>query len=112
MNFRTLNREATLHLMIVSSMVLAWGVTSFYFDSKVNNEVLSIISGLLLSPVYFFDNIFSMLSDIKIIGDPFRMFLLLWFIYLFPAMRLRPLLIVRDHPSSELKNWYKSRYSK
>ena len=112
MNFRTLNREATLHLMIISSMVLAWGVTSFYFDSKVNNEVLSIISGLLLSPVYFFDNIFSMLSDIKIIGDPFRMFLLLWFIYLFPAMRLRPLLIVRDHPSAELKNWYKSRISK
>ncbi|MBK8415315.1 MAG: hypothetical protein IPL22_13015 [Bacteroidetes bacterium] len=112
MNFRTLNREATLHLMIVSSMVLAWGVTSFYFDSKVNNEVLSIISGLLLSPVYLFDNILNMLSDIRIIGDPFKMFMLLWVIYLFPAMRLCPLLIVRDHHSTDLKNWYESRFSK
>lgn len=112
MNFRTLSKERTIHLMILSSMVLALGVTSFYFDNEVGNPVISVISQILLSPLYMMEELAGLFSSFHILGNPFLMFLFLWAVYLFPALRLHPLLMIRDHKTSDLKAWYNSRLTK
>ena len=112
MNFRTLSKERTIHLMILSSMVLAMGVTSFYFDNEVGNPVISVISQILLSPLYLMEELAGLFSSMRILGDPFLMFLSLWVIYLLPALRMHPFLMIRDHKTSDLKSWYNSRLTK
>ena len=112
MNFRTLSKERTIHLMILSSMVLAMGVTSFYFDNEVGNPVISAISQLLLSPLYLIQELAALFSSFRILGNPVLMFVLLWVVYLFPALRMHPFLMIRDHKTSDLKAWYNSRLSK
>ena len=50
MNIRTLTKEDTIHLVNISCMVLAWGVTCFYFDASASNSVVASLGDSLLAP--------------------------------------------------------------
>ncbi len=91
-------------------MLLSWGVTSYYFEAGVPNEVIDNLGYLLLLPVRLTDDLLNLFNQLTISGNPLPMFLVLWIAYALPLLRLYPLLMVKDHPVSDLKKWYENRY--
>jgi len=97
-------------MLIMGSMILSWGVTSYYFDRLVPNEVIENLCNLLLLPVSLIDNLLSFFTTVNISGNPVGMFIALWITYLLAAFRLYPIFMVKNHQVSDLKSWYQSRY--
>ncbi len=110
MNLRTLNKENSIHMLVLGSMLLSWGVTSFYFERLVPNEVVESLCNFLLMPVSLIDNILSFFTKANISGNPLGMFFALWITYMLPAFRLYPVFMIKNHQVSDLKSWYQSRY--
>jgi hypothetical protein len=91
-------------------MILAMGVTGFYFNAPGTSHVPQILSIALLFPInlvqiYGGKEILSL-----VIKNPSMMFLMLWISYSVIAVWLAPLLMVRNHTAEELHKWYKGRY--
>lgn len=111
MNLKTLNRTNAVHVLNMVSMVLAWAVTCYFFDSFVPNHAIEVIGDLLMFPVYFADLLLYSISGYSIAGNFNAMFLILWFSYSIPLTSCYPLLMVQNHEVSELREWYVSRSS-
>lgn len=110
MKLRTLNKENSIHMFVLGSMILAWGMTNYYFDRLVPNEVIENLCNLLLMPVNMIDNLLSFFTTVSISGNPLGMFVALWITYMIPAFRLYPIFMVKNHQVSDLKSWYQSRH--
>lgn len=106
MNHRTLNKEHSIHVVLMGCMLLSWGVTCYYFDNLVPNGVISDLSKVLLYPVKLTDNLLGNISNFNISGHPLWMFMVLWITYSIPALQLYPVFMIKNHGVSDLKSWY------
>ncbi|MBL0342498.1 MAG: hypothetical protein IPP71_17315 [Bacteroidetes bacterium] len=111
MNVRTLNKEHSIHMIILGCMLMSWGVTCYYFDTIVPNEVISEIGTFLLYPIKMADSILSLFSNNSVSGHPTGMFFVLWICYTILALKLHPIFIVKNHQVTDLKKWYENKFS-
>jgi hypothetical protein len=91
-------------------VILAIGVTGYYFDSLAANKAILSIGNLLLTPVYLSDYFLSPVLGFQFIGSHIKMFLVLWITFFLSAFHLSHLLVLTNHNASELKNWYHKKY--
>ncbi len=108
MNYKTLDKKDAINVLNTLSIIMAWGVTCYFFDSVVTNNAVEMISDLLLSPVYVADSIFQSFSDFSVSGNFNLMFIVLWLSYAAPLSVFYPVLMIRNHEANELKEWYLS----
>ena len=106
MNLKTLNKENAIHVLNLVSMVMAFGVTSYFFDTLVTNSTVKMLGNFLITPVQIADKVFTLLGTNAISGNFLIMFLILWISYAIPMSRLYPFLMVRNHNAEDLHSWY------
>ena len=111
MNLKTLDKHDAVHLLNILSMVMAWGVTCYFFEAIVPNHAIAVIGNVLMSPVYFTDILLNSFSNYSILGNFNLMFFVLWLSYAAPITVCYPYFMVRNHDVAELKEWYLSRTS-
>lgn len=111
MNLKTLDKSNAVHVLNIMSMVMAWGVTSYFFDSMVPNNPVEKIGTLLMLPLYFTDMVLSFFSNYSVLGNFNLMFFILWFFYALPITIYYPILMVKNHEETDLKDWYISKGS-
>jgi|SRR5688572_13980339 len=109
MTIKTLNRKDAVHILNMVSIVMAWGVTSYFFDSVVNSSTVRVLGEILMTPVVFTDKFLSLYTHISVSGNFTLMFLVLWISYALPLTKCYPFLIVKSHNAEELHSWYLSR---
>jgi len=109
MNLKTLNKENAIHVLNLVSMVMAFGVTSYFFDTNVTNSTIQMICNLLITPVHVADKLVTLLGSNAISGNFLFMFFILWISYAIPMSRLYPFLMVRNHNEEDLHAWYLSK---
>lgn len=111
MNIRTLSKEDTIHLINLSCMVLAWGVTCFYFDASAPTKAVASMGDALLSPFRFAEMFSHNFFNVPILKNPLVVFTVLWISYFLIGMHLSNFLMVKNHDARELKSWYFTRKS-
>jgi len=109
--FRTYSKETLVHFFCTASMVLALGVTGYYFDGPSSAHIPNFISRMLLFPLQLIINSGDAPFSGLITGNPTAMFLTLWTIYSLITVWMSPLLMVRNHSPEELRKWYSARLS-
>ncbi|HEX5003060.1 MAG TPA: hypothetical protein VFW78_11245 [Bacteroidia bacterium] len=90
-------------------MVLALGVTGYYFDGPASAHIPNFISRLLLFPLHLIESAGDAPFITLITGNPTAMFLTLWMIYSLITVWMSPLLMIRHHTPEELRKWYSAR---
>jgi len=111
MNIRTLSKEDTIHVVNLSCMVIAWGLSSFYFDAAAPNKAVIALADALLSPFLFADWLSVTFLHYSLSGNFLAVFVVIWITYFLLGIKLSNLLMVKDHKETELKNWYFARKS-
>ena len=106
MNVKTLDKEHAIHVLNLVSMVMAFGVTSYFFDTIVTSHVMETIGDLLMTPVLLADRLASLFSIAPVSGNFLLMFFILWFSYAIPMRKLHPFLMIKNHRTEDLQTWY------
>ncbi len=109
MNLKTLDKEHAIHVLNLVSMVMAFGVTCYFFDTIVTNHMMKLIGDLLITPVFMADRILGIFGMAPVSGNFLIMFFILWFSYALPMRRLHPFLMVKNHRPEDLHAWYLDR---
>ena len=109
MTIKTLDRKHAIHILNLVSIVMAWGVTCYFFDSVVNSSTVRILGELLMTPVTFTDKFLSLYTHVSVSGNFTLMFLVLWISYALPLTKFYPLLMVKCPDAEELHSWYVSK---
>lgn len=111
MNLKTLDKKDAINVLNTLSIIMAWGLTCYFFDSVVTSNAVEMLGDILLSPVYITDNILSSFTDFSVSGNFNLMFIVLWLSYAGPLTLCYPVFMVRNHEASELRKWYLSKGS-
>ena len=109
MNVKTFDKNQAVHVLNVFSMVLALGVTRYFFDSVVSSHIMFVIGNILMTPVYLADIILNTFTGYTVSGNFNLMFMVLWVSYALPLTACYPLLMVTDHDVEALRKWYSSK---
>jgi len=111
MNLKTLDKKDAVHVLNILSIILALGVTSYFFDAFATNNTVRLIGNWLMTPIYFADVLSTTLFNYSISGNFNLMFIILWLSYVAPFTALYPILMVKSHEVSELQEWYHTKGS-
>ena len=109
MNYKTLDRYHAIHVLNLICIVMALGVTCYFFDTMVTNKVVASIGNLLMTPVTMADKLLGVIAHTSISGNFSLMFIVLWISYAVPVTQLYPFLMVQKHDADDLHDWYFSR---
>ena len=107
--FRTYSKEILVHIIAIGCMVLALGVTGYYFGGAGSTHVPELLSGILLFPLSVLQMYTGCTFETLITHNPTVFFLMLWISYSAVAVWMAPLLLVKAHSEEELHKWYKGR---
>ena len=109
MKIRTFDKETTIHMISLFSLLVAWGVAGFLIGESQTNEHIGIIAMILASPVRLVDFLAGLLSLAPASGNFNPMLFILWISYTLIGRFFSPLLMVRNHSNDDLHDWYLSR---
>ncbi|MDQ3049663.1 MAG: hypothetical protein M3Q95_02125 [Bacteroidota bacterium] len=109
MNLKTLDKKDAVHVLNMMSMIMAWGVTGYFFEAVITTHSVELLSDFLMSPIYFVDSMLFSFTGFTVSGNFNLMFILLWISYALPVTALYPFLMIRHHDEKDLKTWYLSR---
>jgi hypothetical protein len=90
-------------------MVLAIGVTGYYYNGPGSARIPELISSMLLFPLQLMQTYSPGSFGAFIANNPSVIFIILWISYCVVAIWLTPLLLVRSHTEEDLRKWYNSR---
>ncbi len=108
MNFRTLSKSDTFHVVNLGSLLLSWAVTGYFFSGPLQARSEALLGSLLLTPLKLVNELL-LLTGLAPMNHPVMIFIFLWFCYLITTRKFSVLLMVTDHAADDLKKWYYSR---
>lgn len=85
-------------LLIMGCIIIAFGVTHFYYGNADSPKIELIIGHILLFPIYFVDGIISRFGFNSIMNSPVIVFLVLLFTYACIVLIMRKIFAGRRSP--------------